>query len=124
MIFINVLTVIIGQRSVINSCRFITRIVFNMLPARSSAGKTAMWVLNVAVIITLTVATVEAIAQIELFNRVNISNKATAAILWNLCAFMPMWLGLRLKNKTLHIIFSISDIKTFHVRHKPCFALF
>jgi uncharacterized membrane protein len=82
----------------------VARIVFNRFNIHSEEGKTAMWFLNVAAIITLTIATVEAIAQIEMFNNVDIKNKATVTILWSICAFVQMWLGMRLKNKTLRII--------------------
>jgi uncharacterized membrane protein len=63
-----------------------------------------MWFFNVAAIITLSIATLEVIHQMAMYKSLNISNKATVTILWSLCAFVQMWLGMRLKYKTLRII--------------------
>jgi uncharacterized membrane protein len=82
----------------------VARIVFNKCRINSDAGKTMMWFLNVAAIITLTLTTVRAIAQIGLFNDIDIKNKATVTVLWSLCAFVQMWIGMRFKNKTMRII--------------------
>jgi uncharacterized membrane protein len=82
----------------------IARIFYRQYPLKSTSGKTMMWFFNVAAIICLSIATVEVIYQITLNNDLYISNKATITVLWSLCAFVQMWLGMRLKYKTLRII--------------------
>jgi uncharacterized membrane protein len=77
---------------------------YNQYPLKSPAGKTMMWIFNTAAIISLSIATVGAIHQITIHNNINISNKASITILWSVCAFVQMWLGMRLKYKTLRII--------------------
>jgi uncharacterized membrane protein len=64
---------------------------------------TIIWIYNIAAIITLSCATIEAINQLSYIN-INISNKATITIVWSLCAFVQMWLGMHYKYKTLRII--------------------
>jgi uncharacterized membrane protein len=80
------------------------RIFYKKHQLKSSAGKTMMWFFNVAAITSLSIASVEVIDQVNLFNSTYINNKATVTILWSLCAFVQMWLGMRLKYKTLRII--------------------
>ena len=63
-----------------------------------------MWFFNVAAIISLSIAAIEVINQITLHNDLYISNKVTITVLWSLCAFVQMWLGMHLKYKTLRII--------------------
>ncbi len=80
------------------------RIFYKKHQFKSAAGKTMMWFFNVAAIITLSSASVEVIDQVNLNNDLYVNNKATVTILWSLCAFVQMWLGMRLKYKTLRII--------------------
>ena len=83
---------------------FVARIFYSQYPLKSSQGKTMMWFFNVAAIISISIATVEAINQVTSYNNLGISNKATVTILWSLCAFVQMWLGMHFKYKTLRII--------------------
>jgi len=82
----------------------VTLIYYRLYPLQSPSGKTMMWFFNVAAIISLSIATVEIINQITLQNDLYISNKVSVTVLWTLCAFVQMWLGMRLKYKTLRII--------------------
>ncbi len=82
----------------------VTRTFYKKHQLKSAAGKTMMWFFNVAAIITLSIASVEVIDQVNLCKDIHINNKATVTILWSLCAFVQMWLGMRLKYKTLRII--------------------
>jgi uncharacterized membrane protein len=80
------------------------RIFYKKHQFKSAAGKTMMWFFNAAAVITLGIASVEVIDQINLNHGVSVNNKATVTILWSLCAFVQMWLGMHLKYKTLRII--------------------
>jgi len=82
----------------------VARIFYRQYQLKSSFGKTMMWIMNVAAIITLSIATTEIVNQIWTYNDMEFSNKATITVLWSLCAFVQMWLGMRLKYKTLRII--------------------
>ena len=91
----------------------VARIFYRQYQLKSSSGKTMMWFFNIAAIICLSIATIELINQITSLN----SHKATITVLWSLCAFVQMWLGMRLKYKTLRIIslslLSLSIFKLF-----------
>ncbi len=80
------------------------RTFYRKYQLKSPSGKTMMWIFNIAAIICLSIATVEAINQITSYNDLYVSNKTTITVLWSLCAFVQMWLGMRLKYKTLRII--------------------
>ncbi|MDR1171045.1 MAG: DUF2339 domain-containing protein [Bacteroidales bacterium] len=80
------------------------RIFYKEHQLKSSAGKTMMWFFNMAAVTCLGIASVEAIDHVNLFGGAHINNKATLTILWSLCAFVQMWLGMSLKYKTLRII--------------------
>ena len=81
-----------------------SRIFYRKYQLKSPSGKTMMWIFNVAAIITLSIAMIEVIHQITSHNDLYISNKASITVLWSLCAFIQMWLGMRLRYKTLRII--------------------
>ncbi|MDR1156213.1 MAG: DUF2339 domain-containing protein [Bacteroidales bacterium] len=80
------------------------RIFYKKHQLKSAAGKTMIWFFNAAAVITLGIASVEVIDQINLNHGISVNNKATVTILWSLCAFVQMWLGMHLKYKTLRII--------------------
>jgi uncharacterized membrane protein len=80
------------------------RLFFKQKPYKLSSGKVMMWIFNMAAIISLSIALAEVIKQITSHNNVFISQKAAITILWSLSAFVQMWLGMRLKYKTLRII--------------------
>jgi uncharacterized membrane protein len=82
----------------------IARIFYAKYPIKSQPGKTMMWFFNASAITCISIAPVEAINQIGICKHLDVSNKATVTILWSLCAFVQMWLGMRLKYKTLRII--------------------
>jgi len=82
----------------------IAQIFFTKYSLKSSSGKSMMWFFNVAAVICLSIASVEAINQIALCKHIEISNKITVTILWSLSAFVQMWLGMHFKYKTLRII--------------------
>ena len=63
-----------------------------------------MWIFNAAAVIGVSIAAIEAINQITSYNNLEISNKVVTTILWSLCAFVQMWLGMRFKYKTLRVI--------------------
>jgi len=82
----------------------VARIFYKQYQLKSLSGKIMMWIFNVAAIISLSVAIIEGINQITLHNDLYISNKISITVLWTLCAFVQMWLGMQLKYKTLRII--------------------
>ncbi len=82
----------------------IARTYYKRYSLKSLSGKTMMWIFNIAAIINLSIAIIEAINQMTSYNDLYISNKVTITVLWSLCAFVQMWLGMRLKYKTLRII--------------------
>jgi len=82
----------------------VSRIFYKQYQLKSPSGKIMMWIFNVAAIISLSVAIIEGINQITLHKDLYISNKISITILWTLCAFVQMWLGMQLKYKTLRII--------------------
>ena len=82
----------------------VARIFYKKYPLKSASGKIMMWFFNIAAIISISIATVEAIKQITSYNELYFSNKVSITVLWCLCAFIQMWLGMRLKYKTLRII--------------------
>ena len=94
----------IGFAGLIGLFMVVAHIFYTKYPLKSSQGKTMMWFFNVVAIICLSIATVEAINQITTSKHLDISNKATVTILWSLCAFAQMWLGMQFKYKTLRII--------------------
>jgi uncharacterized membrane protein len=62
-----------------------------------------LWIFNIAAVITLSCAALEAISQIS-YRNIYINTKATITVLWSLCAFVQMWMGMHYKYKTLRII--------------------
>ena len=80
------------------------RIYFKQYQFKTPSGKIMMYFFNLAAIISISIATIEAINQITLHNDLYISNKIAITVLWTLCAFVQMWLGMHIKYKTLRII--------------------
>jgi uncharacterized membrane protein len=64
---------------------------------------TTIWLFNIAAVITLSCTAFEAINQLS-YTGLYINTKVAITILWSLCAFVQMWLGMRYKYKTLRII--------------------
>ncbi len=75
-------------------------------PFKSGFGKTFTWFFNVISVICLSIGLLELFAQIGIFGDISVDryNKAGITILWTMCAFVQMWLGMRLRYKTLRII--------------------
>jgi hypothetical protein len=77
---------------------------YKRISAKSENGRNSMWLFNIIIMITISIAATDALKQLAASNKLSINIEAMLTVLWTLSAFIQMWLGMKLKYKTLRLI--------------------